>query len=103
MLGMYFEKYCHVKIPCSYEEQLLVIKLTHLLLKEMNYETLEALQEGERRGAPASSGRRGAYSSVGEPGNCCPSVIQRHKSKSLRVCRLLHPLVPAPVHGRVRI
>lgn len=100
---MSFEKYCHLKRPCSYEEQFLVIKLTHLLSKEVNHETVEALQEGERRGAPASGGKMGAYSSVDEPGNCRPAVIQCHKSKSLCVCRLLHPLVPAPVHGRVRI
>ncbi|XP_030350688.1 uncharacterized protein LOC115611613 isoform X2 [Strigops habroptila] len=35
---------------------------------EVNRETMEALQEGDRRGVPASGGRMGAYSSVDEPG-----------------------------------
>ncbi|KAM9542435.1 uncharacterized protein ACIB01_011464 [Guaruba guarouba] len=36
--------------------------------QEANPETVEAFQEGDRRGAPASGGKRGAYSSVDEPG-----------------------------------
>ncbi|KAM9009086.1 uncharacterized protein PRD47_011329 [Ara ararauna] len=35
--------------------------------QELNPETVEALQEGTRQGAPASGGKRGAYSSVDEP------------------------------------
>ena len=37
---------------------------------------------------PVSDDRRGAIQSVEVPGNCCPLVIQGHRSKSLRVCRL---------------
>lgn len=68
----------------------------------MDRETVEkeALEEGGSPSLPVSDGKTGAIQPSGVPGNCCPSVIQCHISKSLGVCRLfpwcwLLPMVSA--------
>ena len=48
----------------------------------------EAFQEGDSHAVPVSDEKTGAIQSTGVPGNCCPSVIQCHESKSLCVCSL---------------
>lgn len=47
----------------------------------------EAFQEGDSHAVPVSDEKAGAVQST-VPGNCCPSVIQCHESKSLCVCSL---------------
>jgi len=65
-------------------------------LKELDRETAEkeALQEGGGQGVPVSGEETGAIQSAGSPGNCCPSVIPCHKSKTTACLQAL-PLVPA--------
>jgi len=61
----------------------------------------DAPQEGGSPAEPVSGENTGTAQPTGMPGNRCPSVIQCHKPKSLRVCRplpecpLLHSLTAA--------
>ncbi|XP_074878333.1 uncharacterized protein LOC142028274 [Buteo buteo] len=67
-----------------------ILKELDKAAREMDRETVEkeAFQEGDSHAVPVSDEKTGAIQSTGVPGNCCPSVIQCHESKSLCVCSL---------------